>query len=346
MAFLAYTDAASAAVSRALSVCAKSIIPSLFPYMVISSMLINTGAGAVLGNIFAYPVNKLFRLSPESSAPVILGAICGFPIGAVTAVNLYSNGEISKNEAERLLPVSNNTGPAFLIGVIGAVYWNSKAFGLVIYISQIFTSAIIGIISSRKIPYTEYNNTFFSKNKDTYGEKNFLSQLSSSISSSAINMITVCGFVVFFSAIIDLLIPMCEIISPNGYAGVLLASFLEFSSAAKYASLLTHAPAGAALTAFAVGWAGISVHSQVMSFSISSKCNISMKKYFKYKFIQGIICGIVCYFYALITKISPSTGAFAGAVSYSSFMTYSSNIIFLFGSFCYLIKLFPKRIIK
>lgn len=330
--FLVLSDDTSQSVLRGLETCAKAIIPSLFPYMVVSSMLTKTGAGSALGKIFSHPAKYLFKFSPESATAVILGAFCGFPVGAVTAIELYSNGDISKDEAERLLPVCNNTGPAFLIGVIGALYWNSKLFGAVLYLIQILISVLLGIIASRKtnIAYNESKTCSFSESEKNE-KHNFLSQLSSSISSASINMITVCGFVIFFSVIIDLIIPLFELISPDGYLGASVISLLEFSSASKYASFLPYPPLSAAFTAFAVGWAGISVHSQVMSFSLSSKCSLNMTKYYKYKFIQGVICGIICFFYAIVSGISPSTEAFAGSLSFSSPLIYFSNIIFLSG---------------
>ena len=84
-----------------LLLCATKIIPSLFPYMVISSLLVYSGLAERLGRII--PVASAFNLPREAGAPLILGAVCGFPVGAKTAVDLFKNGCISKTQSEVLI---------------------------------------------------------------------------------------------------------------------------------------------------------------------------------------------------------------------------------------------------
>ena len=74
-----FSDTASAAVSRALSVCAERLLPSLFPYMVVSSLLVSSGAADAISR--RLPAARLFGLPGEASSAVILGLLCGFPLG-------------------------------------------------------------------------------------------------------------------------------------------------------------------------------------------------------------------------------------------------------------------------
>jgi len=255
-----------------------------------------------------------------------MGALCGFPVGAVSAVDLYSGGKISKEETERLLTICNNTGPSFLVGIIGNVYWNRASFGVMLYIVQIVASVILGIISSLSesapqpikpatAPVTA-SNICAQREQNRASDSGFLSQLSSSISAAAVNMVVICGFIVFFSAVTDLIFPVTEALFPNSYVSVTVASLMEFSSAAKFATGHSNSVAAAAFTAFSIGWAGVSVHSQTAAFT--SKHSLNLRRYYKSKFIQGLICASAIYVYAAKSNISPAFSAFSSIYTVSS----------------------------
>ena len=65
---MSYSEIASRAAQNAMKLCAAVIIPSLFPYMVISSLLVLSGAAAEMGGWFSRPVRHLFRL-PDLHIP-------------------------------------------------------------------------------------------------------------------------------------------------------------------------------------------------------------------------------------------------------------------------------------
>ena len=73
-----HAGVASDAVRNTLDLCARVLIPSLFPYMVISSLIVRTGAAETLGAPLAPLTRKLFRLPPGAGGVIILGILCGF----------------------------------------------------------------------------------------------------------------------------------------------------------------------------------------------------------------------------------------------------------------------------
>ena len=91
------------AVRTALSLCAKTVIPSLFPFMVISELIASLGIARWAGKIFSKPFHALFGINGSGASALILGILCGFPIGAKCAVSLYGSGQLSKEQTERLL---------------------------------------------------------------------------------------------------------------------------------------------------------------------------------------------------------------------------------------------------
>ena len=96
------SDAAVEYMGRGLTLCAKTVIPSLFPFMVISELLVSSGAGEALGRLFSRMMRRIFGISGAGASALFLGSMCGFPVGAKTAVSLYDRGVISRSECQHL----------------------------------------------------------------------------------------------------------------------------------------------------------------------------------------------------------------------------------------------------
>ena len=144
------------AAKSALVLCAQTVIPSLFPFFVISSFMVNTGFVSCAGKIAAPISRRLFKVSGSGAVVFVMGILCGYPTGAKMVSELYENKEISRNEAMRLLPFCNNSGPLFVIGAVGAGMLGSTRLGVTLYaVHVVFTAVLTGIFFS-----------FFSKQSD------------------------------------------------------------------------------------------------------------------------------------------------------------------------------------
>ena len=106
-------------VRNSLSICAFSVIPSLFPFLVLSKLTTNLRFFEKLELFSRKIMFPLFSLGHNCTPALILGITGGYPVGAMTAASLYRDGLCTKKEAERLLVFSNNCGPAFIIATIG-----------------------------------------------------------------------------------------------------------------------------------------------------------------------------------------------------------------------------------
>lgn len=93
---------------------------SLFPFLVISSYIIASGTADTIGKILRKPFGAMFGISGELAPAFIIGLISGYPAGAMTAAELVRNKKCDSDSASRALAFCSNTGPAFLIGGIGA----------------------------------------------------------------------------------------------------------------------------------------------------------------------------------------------------------------------------------
>lgn len=254
--------------------------------MVASSMLVSCGAAEDLGKIL--PVAKLFGINGKTSGAIILGALCGFPLGAKMAVDFYKKGLLSKEEAEVLISVANNTGPSFVVAVIGTGFWGSAAFGWKLYIFQIAAALIAGIFVNRiilSLPKCENKHKLHS----THEKLSVI--FTRAVTESVSAVLSVCGFVMFFAVVCTYLKILTDAVSPVA-TGVLF-SILELTGASEYAAVIASsglALQGGFFAGFALGFSGLSVFCQASSFTVPA--GLSLKRTFAVKSLQGVICGI------------------------------------------------------
>ena len=281
---MSYSEIASRAAQNAMKLCAAVIIPSLFPYMVISSLLVLSGAAAEMGGWFSRPVRHLFRLPGCAGSAILLGALCGFPVGAKSACEMYEGGSLSKKECERLIAIANNTGPSFVVEVVGAHFWGSRGMGICIYAVQILSALLIGFVEARGMSPRPATADGYHPAPRTKG---FMECLSESVSTSARAVVSVCGFIVFFAVSAGLLSHMLNRFHMGGMMPY-FGAVLEFSFGAEHAARLG-GTAGAFLTGFSVGWSGLSIFAQCAAFT--SPHGIGLRHTAICKCIQGMLVG-------------------------------------------------------
>lgn len=73
------SDAAIEYMGRGLTLCARTVIPSLFPFMVISELLVSSGAGEAFGRLFSRIMRWLFGLSGAGASAVFWAPCAGSP---------------------------------------------------------------------------------------------------------------------------------------------------------------------------------------------------------------------------------------------------------------------------
>lgn len=282
------SDIAIDYMKKGLKLCVGMVIPSLFPFMVISELIIGSGVGERIGRILAKPMKRLFGVSGNGACVYLLGSVCGFPIGARTAVSMYDRGTISKSELTRLLTFCNNPGSAFVISAIGVALFGNRRIGLLIYICVILSSVIVGILGN-----------IFSKKRNTAIDD--LSSLpccsvgihtfTSAIQASALSMLTVCAYVAFFSAFVGCVGSFLSVLDLPDTVLAIIFGFFELSSGVGIASELGSPTLAILLCAAFAGWSGLSVHFQIIT--ICSGRGVSFKYYFIAKAAQGVICAVL-----------------------------------------------------
>ena len=266
---------------KGMELCGDIIIPSLFPFFVCSGLLIYSGFCEILSKYLQPVMNPLFNVNGSGAAAFVLGIISGYPLGAITSCQLYEKNYLSEAEAERLLAFCNNSGPLFILGAVGISLYHSPKFGIILYLTHIFSAFITGII------FRFYKKDNFKAPLSPITiEENDMSQIFSTVLLNSIqSILTVCGAVLFFSVISNIIF---DLFPPNENLRTILIGIFEFSTGI---NAISNAPftimQKMVISAGIVGFAGLSVHIQVMG--IVSKYKLSLKPYIFGKIIQSSI---------------------------------------------------------
>lgn len=183
----------SASVSDALAYCIKTLIPAVFPFLVITGFLTDSGFADSMGRYLARPFARLFGVSDSAAAVFVMSLACGAPNGARCSAALYRDGRINKREAELTAAVSSGMSPAYLIAGVGSALYGDAAFGGVLWVSQVCAAIICGAVMRGKSgggKYAAAENT-----------PDLLGSLTSSIIRAGQSAVGICASVIFWSAV-------------------------------------------------------------------------------------------------------------------------------------------------
>lgn len=313
---LLFSSANLPAVKNGLALWANSVVPSLFPFFVATELLMHTNIIYQLGNLLNNFMQTLFNVRGEGGFAFVMGIISGYPMGAKIAVNFRNHNICTKEECERLLSFTNNSGPLFIIGTVGILLFKNTAIGVLLFITHILACITVGFIfrfwkckSSLSTSNKTASSHTSNKNSSTVSFSNLGSVLAESITSATSTILLIGGFVVIFASVISILkssgiLNFCaDIISPifnfanisPAFAKPLLSGFLEITNGISTISSIPNKKLSVniIISAFLLGFGGISVLLQVLS--ITSKTDLSIKPYIYGKLLHGIFAGIYTY---------------------------------------------------
>ncbi len=173
-----------------IDLCLKTVIPSLFPFFLLSSLLTSAFAGQRIPLL--RPLGALCGVPEGGESLLITGFLGGYPVGAQSVACVYRAGQLSRADAERMLAFCNNAGPAFLFGMAAALFpRKSEAFllWLIHILSAVFASVLI--------PRQQSGDVTLSRRKSI--------TLSDAMGGAIQVMASVCGWVVLFRVMISFL---------------------------------------------------------------------------------------------------------------------------------------------
>ena len=295
--------------SKGLLIWYQNMIPTLFPFMVLSGFLVRTGISYKIGKFLQPFLCILLPLPPHMLYVVFMGFLCGFPMGAKIVADMIEKEQISMKEGQYLLSFCNNIGPLYMMGYVIPLFQYKNTwfilllmysipilFGLFMRIHLQFNSNLYQKLSFRSKEKETTAAEFIptSINKNEISSTNYSSCFQESLS-SAIEQITLLGgCMVFFNTLLIIpfkiltLISFFQPISHMNYIQGILCSFIEIGGGlqqlATQNSIRSLSPF---ILMSLLTFGGLSCIMQ--TFFIIKNTGLNMLMYLKHKTIQSCI---------------------------------------------------------
>lgn len=284
---LFYPEISAQAARDALALCAQVIVPSLFPFFVLSSLIISTGGAEIFAALLGGSMSLLFGLSSAGASAFALGLVGGYPVGARTVGELYARGALRHRDAERLLGFCNNAGPGFILGICGSAVFHSARVGVYLYLVHVAAALFSGMLLCRDLP----RRGGAERNKpNRQRDVPFAPLFSAAVQSALSGILNVCAFVVLFMVLLQLI----SAVFPTSFAALpiypLLPGCVEMTNGI---TLLSPSRTGFVFCAVLLGWGGLSVHAQTLS--VLGDSDLSMRYYWCGKIMQAVLSAPLAY---------------------------------------------------
>lgn len=254
----------------------------------------------------------IFKVPGISAFAFIMGSISGYPVGARIVTSLRNNNLISKEQGERLLSFTNNSGPLFIIATIGIGLFGNSTIGILLLVVHLFSAISVAILLglfSKNAYCNSTETTKFDVTKSPITVNSLGSVLSKAILDSVNTLFLIGGFIVLFSVIIsifmhcgvfyalkNLLTPVFTFFNVNPeFIESILVGILEVTNGVNMISNVhvKNISINLILTAFVLGFGGISVTLQILS--VISNSDLSIKPYILGKLMQASFSAFYVY---------------------------------------------------
>ncbi len=243
------------------------LFPSLFPFLVIGSILINYNLG--------YYLCKLFKLKSNEIIIFILAMLSGFPSNAKYTKEMYLNGQINKESANNILCYSFFANPLFLMTILASTF--SRKITIYIILSHYLANVIMGLgFKKTKTNIVKFNS------------KSLGSTISQSIKDAINTLLLILGTITFYNIFITLL----NSIIKTPILKCFLTGFLEFSqglNSLTYINIPLYIKSLMAI--FFISFGSLSILTQIKS--IINDTDLNFAKFVKFRFLHVIIASFI-----------------------------------------------------
>lgn len=258
--------------SNGLMIWFNKMIPTLLPFMILSGFMIRMNLTYDFIRIFSFFLKPIFRINDLGIYVIVLGFLCGFPMGAKVITELYLKNEITRKEAEYLLSFCNNIGPIYFISFVLPTLKENR---IVLFLMGMYGIPIIyGLILRRflKIDYRKEKN----KQNSNIRSNEFFINLDEAIAIALESITKLGGYMIFFNVLNLYIIHLI----PKQIQSYIMA-ILEITNGI---TKIGNDNPIISLTLLAFG--GFSCFAQTAS--VIKGTDISLKKYFNHKCLVSI----------------------------------------------------------
>ncbi|WP_077367379.1 sporulation integral membrane protein YlbJ [Anaerosalibacter sp. Marseille-P3206] len=293
------------------------IVPSLFPFFIITDLLINFGFVDLIGTLLEPLMKPIFNVSGKGAFPLVMSFTSGYPVGVKLISSLRKENTFTKVEAQRLLSFCSTSGPIFMIGAVSTGMLNNQTISPLIVLPHYLGAITVGIIfrfyqykrdkNNQKFTKASIKNSF-NKLLNYSNNVSIANLLANSIKSGFSSLTIIGGFMIFYSVVVEILktsnfidiinniiIAITPLKTNCKILEALLPGLFEITIGCVEISNLTELSflSKIMIINFLIGWSGFSIHSQALSFIQTTDLN--GKIYVFSKLLHGSFSSIYSY---------------------------------------------------
>jgi len=265
---------AMAGIQSGIEICLRSLIPSLFPFFVLSALVTGALAGRPL-YLFRVP-GKICRIPSGSESLLAIGIAGGYPVGAKNVSDALNRKLISPEDAQRMSVFCNNAGPSFLFGVLGPLFSDLR-WVWALWLIQIISAVITGWV----LPVPRKQQTVSAPPSSI--------TLADALNSAIKSMVQVSGWVIFCRMVLEFLDRWFLWLLPDSVQ-VLLTGLIELSNGCLCLERIGYEPLRFLIASVMLSLGGMSIWMQTKSVFPQLK----LKYYLAGKMLQSLVGMLLC----------------------------------------------------
>lgn len=284
-----------------------NVLPGLFPFMLLTKLITEIGLIFRISQKLDKFSYKIFGTPGVSIYTLIISVISGYPIGAKIISDLYNKKQINEIEAKKMSIFCTTSGPMFIIGTVGSIMFKNIQYGIILYISHISTSIIMGIVYN--LLTTNNVNTLTSSNHIVITKTTNI--INTCVNQTINSLFIVGAYITIFYLLSELLDSLCLIeiltniistplhkigINPAHIKGFFYG-ILEVTRGAKELSIVAD-NTSIAITCGLLSFSGLSIIMQSMNFLKEAK--IKAHNFIISKCVHMILSIFICYILLII----------------------------------------------
>lgn len=224
-----FPQQAAAGVRDGLVLWYTSVLPVLFPFMLLCGIVLKFDLAAPLLKRLQRPAHALLGCSGYGAFVVFTGFFCGFPMGAKLTAELKKQGKITSDEANFLYGFVNNLSPVFIVSYLAAEKLRRPGWKGLFLVNILGSALLFGIVSSfhyrKRIPSSAYSTSIPSGRTGNLAKQ--FTEIDNTINDSIQNIVRLGAYIVIFSMLSGALSRFVDTANPMA---LFLVSCVEVSN--------------------------------------------------------------------------------------------------------------------